>query len=50
MQKTVYAGIHADNCGGTAHPGQIIEDAWLFGIIPETGTGAGRDPVLGEDD
>jgi hypothetical protein len=30
-----YQGIHADRFGGMTPTGNIIRDAWLFGIIPE---------------
>ena len=43
MQKSIYSGIYDDKYGGMTHLGQIIKDAWLFGIIPETQTGAGWD-------
>ena len=33
-----YKGIHNDNAGGMTPTGNIIRDAWVFGIIPETET------------
>ncbi|MEK6750265.1 MAG: hypothetical protein AABY83_13860 [Pseudomonadota bacterium] len=41
MDAQNYVGIYDDKYGGMTHLGQIIKDAWLFGIIPETETGAG---------
>jgi hypothetical protein len=38
-----YVGIYQDKYGGLTHLGQIVKDAWLFGIIPETETCAGWD-------
>lgn len=38
-----YVGIYQDKFGGMTHLGQIVKDAWLFGIIPETETCAGWD-------
>ncbi|NCA87900.1 MAG: hypothetical protein EOM92_03000 [Gammaproteobacteria bacterium] len=31
----IYQGIHADRFGGMTPTGNIIRDAWVFGIIPE---------------
>jgi len=36
-----YQGIDKDPKGGTTPTGNIIRDAWVFGIIPETETCAG---------
>lgn len=33
-----YAGIHKDTDGGMTPTGNIIRDAWVFGILPETKT------------
>ena len=32
----IYDGIHNDTYGGMTPTGNIIKDAWLFGIIPES--------------
>jgi len=34
----VYAGLFDDQYGGMTHLGQIVKDAWVFGLIPETET------------
>ncbi len=34
----VYEGIHNDKWGGMTQQGNIIRDAWVFGVIPETET------------
>lgn len=34
----IYAGIHNDTDGGMTPTGNIIRDAWVFGIIPEAET------------
>ena len=39
-----YCGIHDDLFGGMTPTGNIIRDAWVFGIIPETETCAGWTP------
>jgi len=36
--KKVYQGIHNDSYGGMTPTGNIIRDAWVFGIIPEDET------------
>jgi hypothetical protein len=41
-QKT-YMGIHKDSAGGMTPTGNIIRDAWVFGIIPEKETCEGWD-------
>jgi len=42
MNKTkIYPGIDQDPKGGMTPTGNIIRDAWVFGIIPETETCAG---------
>lgn len=42
MHKTkIYQGIDQDPKGGMNPTGNIIRDAWVFGIIPETETCAG---------
>ncbi len=45
MQQVNYVGIDQDANGGMTHIGKIIRDAWLFGLIPETETGAGWRPA-----
>lgn len=32
----LYAGLFDDKYGGMTHLGQIVKDAWVFGVIPET--------------
>lgn len=41
MGEIIYVGVDADRDGGMTHMGQIIRDAWVFGLLPETETGAG---------
>jgi hypothetical protein len=36
--KKTYCGIHNDIYGGMTPTGNIIRDAWVFGIIPEEET------------
>lgn len=36
-----YEGLENDNYGGMSHQGQIIRDAWVFGLLPETETCTG---------
>ena len=36
-----YPGIDGDENGGMTHLGQIVKDAWVFGLIPETERCAG---------
>ena len=31
-----YPGLDEDENGGMTHLGQIVKDAWVFGLIPET--------------
>ncbi|MGB1110303.1 MAG: hypothetical protein ACPG4N_08100 [Gammaproteobacteria bacterium] len=38
MNQTKYFGIHNDPYGAMNPTGNIIRDAWVFGIIPETET------------
>jgi hypothetical protein len=40
-QKKVFPGIDKTPKGGMTPTGNIIRDAWVFGIIPETETCAG---------
>ena len=37
-RKKTYIGLHNDATGGMNPIGNIIRDAWVFGIIPETET------------
>lgn len=34
----LYPGLFDDKYGGMTHLGQIVKDAWVFGVIPETET------------
>lgn len=36
--EKVYVGIHNDLFGGMTDTGNIIKDAWVFDLIPETET------------
>jgi len=36
-----YPGIDQDTDGGMTDRGRILRDAWVFGLVPETETGAG---------
>jgi hypothetical protein len=38
MAQKIYPGIHNDPGGGMNPTGNIIRDAWVFGILPETET------------
>jgi len=38
-----YPGIDQDRYGGMSDVGNIIRDAWVFGLIPESETCAGWD-------
>ena len=38
MRNKTYVGIHKDAKGAMNQTGNIIRDAWLFGLIPETET------------
>ena len=40
-QRTTYPGIDKEPRGGMTPVANIIRDAWVFGIIPETETCAG---------
>lgn len=31
-----YAGLHNDENGGMTNLGQMVRDAWVFGLIPDT--------------
>ncbi|MCB1866123.1 MAG: hypothetical protein KDG50_11910 [Chromatiales bacterium] len=39
-----YVGIHRDPEGGMNQTGNIIRDAWVFGLLPETETCEGWEP------
>jgi len=41
MQKKIYKGIDNEPNGGMTPTANIIRDAWVFGILPETETCAG---------
>jgi len=41
----LYAGLLDDEYGGMTHLGQIVKDAWVFGVIPETETCKGWTPA-----
>lgn len=43
-QNRRYPGIDQDLFGGMTPTGNIIRDAWVFGILPETETCAGWTP------
>lgn len=36
MKDKIYAGIDDDDWGGMTPIGNVIRDAWVFGILPET--------------
>lgn len=38
MKYKIYQGIHQDANGGMTPTGNIIRDAWVFGLIPEEQT------------
>jgi hypothetical protein len=40
-QTKIYPGIDKEPEGGMSPTGNIVRDAWVFGIIPETETCAG---------
>jgi len=45
MRRTrPYVGIDKDLNGGMTHTGNIIRDAWVFSLIPETETCEGWSP------
>ncbi|MBB4265984.1 hypothetical protein [Roseospira visakhapatnamensis] len=39
--ETPYPGIDKDDMGGMTDRGRILRDAWVFGLAPESETGAG---------
>lgn len=41
MAEQYYVGIDQDENGGMTHLGQVVKDAWVFGVIPEAETCAG---------
>lgn len=41
-----YVGIYDDEFGGMTYIGGIIKAGWIFGLIPETETGAGWTPAM----
>lgn len=41
MHSKIYAGIHQQPFGGMNQTGNIIRDAWVFGLLPEDETCAG---------
>ena len=41
MKNKIYVGIDKDPKGAMTPTGNIIRDAWVFGIIPESETCAG---------
>lgn len=41
----LYASLLDDEYGGMTHLGQIVKDAWVFGVIPETETCKGWTPA-----
>lgn len=41
MSEKKYVGIDQDSYGGMSTTGNIVRDAWVFGILPETETCAG---------
>ncbi len=41
MKDKIYPGIDKDPSGAMNPTGNIIRDAWLFGLLPETETCAG---------
>lgn len=48
-RKQIYAGIDRDPTGAMNPTGNIIRDAWVFGLIPESETCAGWS-IQGIDD
>lgn len=36
MKDNIYVGMDKDDWGGMTPIGNVIRDAWLFGILPET--------------
>jgi hypothetical protein len=41
VAEIIYVGLLDDKHGGMTHTGQVVRDAWVFGLIPETETCAG---------
>ena len=41
MNEQNYSGLEADQRGGLTDAGRVIMDAQVFGLLPETETGAG---------
>lgn len=41
MKQTIYQGLDQEPYGGMSPTGNIIRDAWVFGLIPEGQTCAG---------
>ncbi len=41
MSEKIYVGLEDDQYGGMTPTGNIIRDAWVFGLLPETETCAG---------
>lgn len=35
MEPLRYVGLHNDENGGMTHWGQMVKDAWVFGLIPD---------------
>ena len=44
MSERKYMGVDKDPKGAMNPTGNIIRDAWVFGLIPETETGEGWSP------
>lgn len=40
-QAKTYVGVHNDKDGGLSDAGRIIQDAWVFGLLPESEDGSG---------
>lgn len=38
MAEISYVGLNGDKHGGMTHMGQIVKDAWIFGLLPESET------------
>jgi hypothetical protein len=41
MKQKTYVGVHNEPRGGMTISGNIVRDAWVFGLIPEEETCAG---------
>lgn len=41
MEPLRYAGLRNDENGGMTHWGQMVKDAWVFGLIPDSEDCAG---------